>query len=45
MLECLSLLNQSIIFLVNYLLGKMYSGAAIWNSLPLYVKNATSVNT
>ena len=23
----------------------MYSGAAIWNSLPLRVKNATSVNT
>ena len=23
----------------------MYSGAAIWNSLPLHVKNATSVNT
>ena len=23
----------------------MYSGAAIWNSLPLLVKNATSVNT
>ena len=23
----------------------MYSGAAILNSLPLYVKNATSVNT
>ena len=29
------------------LFGKsfMYSGAAIWNSLPLHVKNATSVNT
>ena len=23
----------------------MYSRAAIWNSLPLHVKNATSVNT
>ena len=23
----------------------MYSGSAIWNSLPLHVKNATSVNT
>ena len=23
----------------------MYSGAAIWNSLPLHVKNASSVNT
>ena len=23
----------------------MYSGAAIWNSLPLHVKNATLVNT
>ena len=23
----------------------VYSGAAIWNSLPLHVKNATSVNT
>ena len=23
----------------------MYSGAAIWNSFPLHVKNATSVNT
>ena len=23
----------------------MYSGAAIWNSLPLHVKHATSVNT
>ena len=23
----------------------MYSGAAIWNSLPLHVTNATSVNT
>jgi len=29
------------------LFGKsfMYAGAAIWNSLPLHVKNATSVNT
>jgi len=23
----------------------MYSGIAIWNSLPIHVKNATSVNT
>ena len=23
----------------------MYSGAAIWNSLPLHVRNSTSVNT
>ena len=28
-----------------FLKSFVYSGAAIWNSLPLHVKNATSVNT